>query len=184
MIIPEIPVSDTIDVSSLEQQVRHWALFGQVALTGCTGLQCHRLESVLKRCGGCADVLIEFDPAAGFAQPGDLEASALRLLNAGAFALVCDRESADAFETLPLDRTLRRIVDVPDQAVAVAAVLTAVEVAPGGDGQVVDHVEHRLAPCSAQELALWCDNVAATAGDKGFMNILVGPRAPDGILVT
>lgn len=42
---------------------------------------------------------------------------------------------------------------------------------------IVDHIEHRLAPSTAAELALWCDNVAATPGDQGFMNILVG--APD-----
>ena len=49
---------------------------------------------------------------------------------------------------------------------------------------IVDHVEHRLVPCAVEELAGWCDNVAATEGDQGFMNILVGPRAPDDIAVT
>ena len=39
---------------------------------------------------------------------------------------------------------------------------------------IIDHIEHRLAPCSAEALAQWCDNVAATPGDRGFMNILVG----------
>lgn len=45
---------------------------------------------------------------------------------------------------------------------------------------IVDHLEHRLVACPAEELALWCDNVAATGGDRGFMNILAGPRAPIG----
>ncbi len=45
---------------------------------------------------------------------------------------------------------------------------------------IVDHVEHRLVACAAQELATWCDNVAATAGDRGFMNILAGPRSAIG----
>lgn len=45
---------------------------------------------------------------------------------------------------------------------------------------IVDHVEHRLVACGAEELALWCDNVAATPGDRGFMNILVGPRPAAG----
>lgn len=40
---------------------------------------------------------------------------------------------------------------------------------------IIDHVEHRLAACSADELARWCDDVDAVAGDAGFMNILVGP---------
>ena len=176
MIIPEIPVSDTIDVSSLEQQVRHWALFGQVALTGCTGLQCDRLESVLKRCGGCADVLIEFDPAAGFAQPGDLEASALRLLNAGAFALVCDRESADAFETLPLDRTLRRIVDVPDQAVAVDCLVDL----PNASASRLAELE--MARVDALVPVDWLEANVALAAD--FLEQVLVTDRPDGLWST
>jgi FkbM family methyltransferase len=43
---------------------------------------------------------------------------------------------------------------------------------------IVDHIEHRLVASSPEELARWCDNVQATPGDQGFMNILVGP-APD-----
>ena len=40
---------------------------------------------------------------------------------------------------------------------------------------IIDHIEHRLVLSSAQELALWCDNVDSTEGDQGFMNILLGP---------
>lgn len=39
---------------------------------------------------------------------------------------------------------------------------------------IIDHLEHRLARSSADELVLWCDNVDACEGDMGFMNILVG----------
>lgn len=39
---------------------------------------------------------------------------------------------------------------------------------------IIDHIEHRLVLSSATDLALWCDNVDATDGDQGFMNILVG----------
>ena len=39
---------------------------------------------------------------------------------------------------------------------------------------IIDHLEHRLVASSAAELAQWCDNVDAVAGDAGFMNILVG----------
>lgn len=39
---------------------------------------------------------------------------------------------------------------------------------------IVDHIEHRLVPCPAQELAQWCDDVDAVPGDAGFMNILIG----------
>jgi FkbM family methyltransferase len=39
---------------------------------------------------------------------------------------------------------------------------------------IVDHVEHALVASGAEELARWCDQVDAVAGDRGFMNILVG----------
>lgn len=39
---------------------------------------------------------------------------------------------------------------------------------------IVDHIEHVLAATSAEELAVWCDNVDGCPGDEGFMNILVG----------
>lgn len=39
---------------------------------------------------------------------------------------------------------------------------------------IIDHVEHRLAPSTAADLALWCDNIDGCAGDRGFMNILIG----------
>lgn len=41
---------------------------------------------------------------------------------------------------------------------------------------IVDHVEHRLVLCAELDLAQWCDDVDAVAGDSGFMNILVGNR--------
>lgn len=43
---------------------------------------------------------------------------------------------------------------------------------------IVDHIEHRLVPSDAQALATWCDNVAATPGDRGFMNIFAGSAPP------
>jgi FkbM family methyltransferase len=39
---------------------------------------------------------------------------------------------------------------------------------------IVDHIEGRLEACAAEDLAQWCDNVAATRGDRGFMNIFLG----------
>lgn len=39
---------------------------------------------------------------------------------------------------------------------------------------IVDHIEHRLVASTADDLALWCDNVDGVGGDRGFMNILVG----------
>lgn len=43
---------------------------------------------------------------------------------------------------------------------------------------IIDHIEHRLEACGASELAQWCDDVDAVAGDAGFMNILLGPVLP------
>lgn len=43
---------------------------------------------------------------------------------------------------------------------------------------IIDHVGHRLVASSAEELAQWCDDVDAVAGDAGFMNILVGAAVP------
>lgn len=44
---------------------------------------------------------------------------------------------------------------------------------------IIDHIEHRLAPSTAEALAQWCDNVDGCVDDRGFMNILVGdgPKA-------
>lgn len=39
---------------------------------------------------------------------------------------------------------------------------------------IVDHIEHRLVPSDAAALCLWADNVDATPGDRGFMNIYAG----------
>lgn len=43
---------------------------------------------------------------------------------------------------------------------------------------IIDHVEHVLVRSTASELSLWCDNVDSCEGDRGFMNILVGPGTP------
>jgi FkbM family methyltransferase len=42
---------------------------------------------------------------------------------------------------------------------------------------IIDHIEGRLHPSSAQDLALWCDNWDAVPQARGFMNILVGAIA-------
>jgi FkbM family methyltransferase len=39
---------------------------------------------------------------------------------------------------------------------------------------IIDHIEHRLAASSGEELAQWCDNWDTVAEARGFMNILVG----------
>lgn len=39
---------------------------------------------------------------------------------------------------------------------------------------IVDHIENRVVPSTAEALATWCDNVDSVAGDEGFMNIFLG----------
>lgn len=39
---------------------------------------------------------------------------------------------------------------------------------------IVDHIEHQLAPVSAEALATWCDNIDSYPEDAGFMNIFLG----------
>jgi len=39
---------------------------------------------------------------------------------------------------------------------------------------IVDHVNHELVPTTADHLCRWCNNVDATFGDRGFMNIFAG----------
>jgi FkbM family methyltransferase len=39
---------------------------------------------------------------------------------------------------------------------------------------IVDHLEHRLVPSGASELATWCNNVDSCPEDAGFMNIFLG----------
>jgi FkbM family methyltransferase len=59
-----------------------------------------------------------------------------------------------------------------------AALITALE-ALGLPLFIVDHAEHRVVPESAVALRRWSDNVDATEGDEGFMNIFAG-RLPAG----
>lgn len=87
---------------------------------------------------------------------------------------------------LPLLRTLprlpRMILELTPlslrQAGASGRQLLALLATLGQPFWIIDHVEHRLVACPAAELAQWCDDVEAVAGDAGFMNILVGPRVP------
>jgi len=39
---------------------------------------------------------------------------------------------------------------------------------------IVDHVNHELVATTADHLCTWCNNVDATPGDRGFINIFVG----------
>jgi len=39
---------------------------------------------------------------------------------------------------------------------------------------IIDHIEHRLQPSTAEDLAVWCDNWDRVPESRGFINILVG----------
>ncbi len=73
---------------------------------------------------------------------------------------------------------LRMIVELTPYALRGAGgsgrVLIGALAALGLPLAIIDHVEHRLVPSSAAELADWCDEVDACSGDEGFMNIFVG----------
>ncbi|NND67406.1 MAG: FkbM family methyltransferase [Halioglobus sp.] len=81
-----------------------------------------------------------------------------------------------------LPRTPRLLVELTPYSLAQAGSsgreLVELLASLGQPMWIVDHLEHRLAASDAAALATWCDNVAATPGDQGFMNILVGPALP------
>jgi FkbM family methyltransferase len=75
-------------------------------------------------------------------------------------------------------RALRLLIELTPFSLALAGSSgrTLVERLAGLDlpMAIVDHVGHVLVPSDAESLARWCDNVAATPGDRGFMNVFVG----------
>ena len=95
MIIPTIRFSADADTEQLVEQLKHWSLFGKVALKGVAADQAANLEFVIKRVGGFADLLIEFE------QPN--EQDALAVLNAGATSILCQHAISD-FEAIPEER--------------------------------------------------------------------------------
>lgn len=116
MIIPQLKFKSDFETSELVDQITHWSLFGQVALTEVGLDSAARLEPVVKRVGGLVDLAIELS------QPN--EQVSLALLNAGATQILCN-ESTGGLESLPNDRIL--IVDddsSPDDAVPKGHVLS------------------------------------------------------------
>jgi FkbM family methyltransferase len=40
--------------------------------------------------------------------------------------------------------------------------------------QIIDHIGHKLIPCTEQDLRLWIQDVDETPGNEGFINLLLG----------
>lgn len=109
MIIPTIEYQPAADPTELVQQLTHWSLFGQVALTGVEPANCESLEPVVKRIGGLVDLTIELT------QPD--QPVALALLNAGASFILSENPDQD-FGAVPDDRVrFAMTAGSPDEAV-------------------------------------------------------------------
>lgn len=119
MIIPRIQFTNDVDADSLVEQLTHWSLFGQVALTKVGPNNAQLLETVTKRVGGLVDLLIEFD------QPN--EQDGLAILNAGASLLIC-RQTESSLEAIPEDRIVMVTNDTsPDEAIPKGHLLSLTE---------------------------------------------------------
>ena len=116
MIIPRIKFNSEVETNELVDQLAHWSLFGQVALTGVGPGSVVALEPVVKRVGGRVDLIIELT------EPN--EPDALALLNAGANRILCDKNQSK-LKSVPQDRVL--LVEEessPDEAVPKGHVLS------------------------------------------------------------
>ena len=105
MIIPTL----TADQATPEK-INDWSLFGRLAILGIGSQHVAALETTIKKTGGGVDLILE---------TGDLpETDCLTLLNAGGALILCDASAAEAFETIPVDRTIQCLDgDTADQAV-------------------------------------------------------------------
>jgi phosphoribosyl-ATP pyrophosphohydrolase len=95
MIIPQIAADDAHNVSALIEKLKHWSLFGSVALCGTVRWSRSDLEQVASAIGGSVDLQIEYD--------GRSEEETLGLLNAGAIAVYARRDVAKPFDSIPDD---------------------------------------------------------------------------------
>ena len=105
MIIPTLTADQATPA-----KIQDWSLFGRLAILGISSQHVADLETTIKKTGGGVDLILE---------TGDLpEEDCLKLLNVGGALVLCDASAADAFETIPLDRTVQCLeVDTPDQAI-------------------------------------------------------------------
>lgn len=116
MIIPKIKFNSEVETSILVDQLMHWSLFGQVALTNVGPDSDACLEQVVKRVGGFVDLAVELT------EPSQRQS--LELLNAGA-TWILHGERTVQIDSIPQDRLLAVMNDSsPDEAVPPGHVLS------------------------------------------------------------
>lgn len=112
MIIPEICIAATASldkdsIDALTDRIGYWSIFGKTCLRidgAPSETLIAALETVIKRTGGLVDLLIRNNHI--------VEEDALKLLNVGASAIVCQRAFAEAAQIIPGDRLIVT-ADVP-----------------------------------------------------------------------
>ena len=105
MIIPTLSADQ-----ATPEKIQDWSLFGRLAILGIGGQHVDVLETTIKKTGGSVDLILEACDLS--------EADCLKLLNVGGSLIMCDTAVADAYETIPAERTIHSLaVDTPDQAV-------------------------------------------------------------------
>jgi len=123
---------------------------------------------------------IRVDLVSGAEALGDIELNLVKVDVQGA-------EYTAILGLMPLLRKsaagLRMIVELTPRALrkagsSGAALIDSLETL-GLPFAIVDHLEHRLVPHSAEELRQWCNNVDEYPDDEGFMNIFMGEPPTD-----
>ena len=109
MLIPQIKYSSDTSTQQLVQTIKHWSLFGQVAIIGIDATAVDDVKSILRQVGGTVDISIEFESSDAAEQLAMLNEGACRLLN---------RDASQDSETVPSDRQINLIENPPlDQAI-------------------------------------------------------------------
>ncbi len=107
MIIPKVSASNhqstNPGLDELIGQLKHWSLFGIVALTDIESFDISQMEQLCKRIGGSVDLQIELK--------SPTESDALSLLNAGATSIICLPTFTKALSAIPADRFTHDVRD-------------------------------------------------------------------------
>ena len=104
MLIPQIKYSSDTSTQQLVQTIKHWSLFGQVAIIGIDATAVDDVKSILRQVGGTVDISIEFESSDAAEQLAMLNEGACRLLN---------RDASQDSETVPSDRQINLIENPP-----------------------------------------------------------------------
>ena len=108
MIIPKVSAanynSNEEGIERLIDSLKHWSLFGTVALTDVESLEISQLERLCKRIGGSVNLQIELKTAT--------EPDGLALLNAGAATIICLPSFAKTLAAIPAERLTHDVRDL------------------------------------------------------------------------